>query len=151
MDMTMHHQNNINVCAMCNTQLKDCIVRDNKCYCNTGCYSNYMFFNTMAQPEPAQIIRKPYRDVPEHSNIKKSEESVKNSRMYGKCATCRNTYNCKHGSIDMGDKWFCGKTCSQIYNSGNNVSYPATIFPCIATTYTVYPLSVNSRTGKIVF
>ena len=163
MDMMMHQQNNINVCGMCNTKISFGIVRDNQCYCNNNCYTSAMFFNTMAQPsrptsavQPVQYVqpRKPYRDVPDeeersHSDKKKSTQT--HSRMYGKCATCQNTYNCKNGSIDMGDKWFCSKTCSQMYNSGNNVSYPATAFPFVSTTYTMFPLSVNARTGKIVF
>ena len=179
MDMAMHQQNNINfnVCDMCNTKISFGIVRDNQCYCNNNCYTSAMFFNTMAQPShptsdvqstyvqpsrPTSAVqstyvqhRKPYRDVPdedERSQRVEKSSTKTYSRMYGKCATCRNTYNCKNGSIDMGDKWFCGKTCSQIYNSGNNVSYPATAFPCVSTTtYTMFPLSVNARTGKIVF
>ncbi len=125
MSTGIHQHNNINglVCAICKKQLNNCIVRDNLYYCNDGCYTNKV----------TQVTK------------------VTQSRNHGTCANCRNNYNCKFNSVDEGDKWFCGKTCRQIYNSGHNMRVPATIFPFAATTYTIFPLSVNSQTGKFVF
>ncbi len=125
MSMSIHQQNNTNgmVCANCNTKLNNCIVRDNKFYCNTACYTN----------------------------VQSTQVSDKKSKMYGTCATCKNTWKkCCIGSIDEGDKWFCGKTCHNMSTS-RNMCIPANMFPFATTTYTVFPLSVNSRNGKMVF
>ncbi len=157
-------QNNVNNtlnCAMCDNMMIDGIIRDNSYYCNTTCYQNKMFFDNLSQvpqvPQVPQMFKNSSLFQKTHPvsqtsvNQKTVTTQSNNQRSYGTCNTCQNKYNFKYGSIDMGDKWYCGKTCSKIHVSGQNMHYPAVVFPFASNTQTVFPLHVDSRAGKIFF
>jgi hypothetical protein len=157
MDYSMHHVNNIK-CSMCNNQIKDGIVRDGFNYCNTNCYQNKMFFDNLSQPKPQPKPQIQHQTQTQQVAIQKKINTTnpidsENCRHYGTCATCNNTYKYCQTCVDKGDKWFCGKTCHTIYESSKHAqsNFPAVAFPFASNTFTIFPLSVNSRTGKMVF
>ncbi len=158
MASSVHHVNNINIkCSMCDNKMTNGIMRDGYYYCNTNCYQNKMFFDTLSQPQ-AQPVQIQQKSVPRQPQALKTspapntaQKSKEDCRYYGTCDTCRNKYDCKFGCVDMGDKWFCSQTCSRVYSSGNNMQFPAVAFPFAPNTYTVFPLHVDARAGKLIF
>ncbi len=145
MTSLMHHVNNTPFkCDMCNSQINNGIVRDSSYYCNTSCYQNKMFFDNLSQPQSKPV-------VPQPQSKPQPKPTQDNCRHNGTCATCRNKYDYKFGCVDTGDKWFCSQTCSRVSQSGNNMQYPAVAFPFASTKYTVFPIHVDARAGKLIF
>jgi len=149
MAFSMHSVNNTLKCAMCDNQMSNGIIRDSFYYCNTNCYTNKMFFDNLSQP---QLQSQPQPQMQIQKKTTSTQPSTKSTgRSYGTCATCRNKYDCKHGCVDTGDKWFCSQTCSRISSSGNNMQYPAVAFPFAPNTLTIFPIHVDARGGKLIF
>ncbi len=152
----VHPVNNTKIvkCNMCSNNICDGIMRDSFFFCNTTCYQNKMFFDNMSQPQPQpqpkiqQTIQNT-QITQYNQNTQNTQNTQNNTRHYGTCATCRNKYDYKVGCVDMGDKWFCSNTCSRMNVSGGNVQ--AVAFPFVSNMYTVFPLRVDARAGKLFF
>ena len=171
MAYSAHPVNNIK-CAMCDSLINNGIVRDNSYYCNTTCYQNNMFFTTLSQPTPHHHkvhfgevsyapTTSPTHATPTMSRTTPSAHATLTARVDesycrrdGTCTTCKNTYKVCGTAVEIGDNWFCGKTCSSMHNSSLRMAQfpaPAVMFPFASNMYTMLPLCVNARSGKLYF
>ncbi len=148
----MHHVNNTPKCTMCDFNSVNGIVRDCYYYCNDTCYQNKMFFETPSQPQ----VKPPVRTQSHETSTKHKTPIIDKSycRRDGTCVTCKNTYTCCGTSVEKEGMWFCGNTCSVVYQSSQRIGQfpvPSFGFPFASNMQTFFPISVNARTGKMVF
>jgi hypothetical protein len=136
---------------MCDFNSGNGIVRDCYYYCNDTCYQNKMFFSNLSQPQ-TQVRPKPQETLSKSTKLAVPPVDKIDCRRDGTCATCKNTYKYCGTAVEKEGMWFCGNTCSTVYQSSQRVSqFPAFGFPFASNMQTFFPISVNARTGKMVF
>ncbi len=174
MAYNMHHVNNIPLkCVSCDSSISNGIIRNGRYYCNDNCYQKKMFFDTMSIAPPTTPTTHTtqltvFRQTPQHpvsppapfpvpvpqrsTSSSGANQPTEKRRYGGTCAHCNRTYECKAYSVDTGDKWYCDMTCRIQSDTAKRMQQMPTVpFPFASNMCTVFPLSVNPRTGKIVF
>jgi hypothetical protein len=154
----VHHVNNNFKCASCGYSVINGIVCDNAFYCNNACYQENLLFGNLPQPPPkVHFGGVSYASAPTYSSSRSTTKSIDAEPYcpsYGTCNSCQNTYNSCSSAVEQDGKWFCGKTCRSMFSSSQRMAQfpaPAVLFPFASNMHTQFPLSVNPRTGKIVF
>jgi hypothetical protein len=161
----VHHVNNNFKCFSCGYSVINGIVHDNVYYCDATCYQNKMLFSTLPQPKPkvrfggvshasAPTYPSSHGTSTASRSYTKSIDDEPYCPSYGTCASCGNTYKSCGTAVSQDGKWFCGKTCSSMFSSSQRMAQfpaPPVMFPFASNTCTMFPISVNPRSGKIVF
>jgi hypothetical protein len=173
MASSMHPVNNVLKCSKCYDEFTNGSICNNSYYC-TICYEYKLYLEERAQAQAqaqAQVQVQGLDHVPErekarlqhfgkksyaHSSSTPAASTVlqSNCSKGGTCANCNNTYKCSNNAVEHEDKWFCRIQCKNMHVSNTRAAQfhsQGTMFPFMSNMYTVFPLSVNSKTGKMTF
>jgi hypothetical protein len=120
-------------CVMCENSKEEGSIKNGKFVC-TECIESLVPKKThTVAAATAKVTASPYSTNPD-----------------GKCANCKKDYGYCHDSVIKKEKWFCGRTCSQIYSlSLTPLPQQTNVWPFQSSLQTVRPISVGH--GFIAF
>jgi len=152
----MTSEYNSNVCVMCNVKKEDGSIKNDKFIC-TECINSISPKKpkvTFKTPVASSSKAPPPAPTPTPKPVTAASSSTEVPRYSpnpdGKCTGCNHNYGYCKNSVVVKGKWFCDKTCSQVYTIAAN-PLPATYGGLFASSLcTVRPLSVSVN-GTMVF
>jgi hypothetical protein len=136
--MTTEYNSNSNVCVMCDIKKDNGSIKNDKFIC-TECIETVSPKHTPTST-PMPVMAKATTDVPRYS-----------PNADGKCTHCKYNYGYCKDSVVVKGNWFCGKTCSRLYDVAANPLPPAYNGIFASNLCTVRPLYVNSANGNMTF